>query len=144
MPGISTFSKATADLICQRLGDGESLRRICKDESLPCIDTVMKWLGDFPEFSAQYARARELQADTMFEMVAEIAHDGAADWTMTKFGPVVDQEHISRSRLRVDTLKWQASKLAPKKYGDRLDLNHGGEIGLNVLAERMSKARARK
>ena len=49
---------------------------------------------------------------------------------MGKFGKVVDQEHIGRSRLRIDTRKWAASKLAPKKYGDKLDLNHAG--GLNV------------
>ncbi len=29
---------------------------------------------------------------------------------------VVDHENIQRSRLRVDALKWVASKLAPRKY----------------------------
>jgi len=42
---------------------------------------------------------------------------------------VVDHENIQRSRLRVDALKWVASKLAPRKYGDRVEHDHKG--GLN-------------
>lgn len=49
---------------------------------------------------------------------------------MTKFGPQLDTEHVQRSRLRVDTLKWQASKLVPKKYGDKIHQEHSGEVAI--------------
>ncbi len=39
----------------------------------------------------------------------------------------LDHEHVQRSRLRVDTRKWAAGKLAPKRYGDKLNL--GGTLG---------------
>lgn len=119
MAGVSTFTEAVGDVICERIASGESVRAICSDEQMPAMSTVFKWLADNDKFSEQYARAKEMQADAFFEVIGEIAHDGAKDWVMTKTGPVLDSEHVQRSRLRVDTLKWQASKLAPKKYGDK-------------------------
>jgi hypothetical protein len=31
-------------------------------------------------------------------------------------------------RLKADNIKWQLARMAPKKYGDKLDLNHSGEM----------------
>ncbi len=131
---IGRPSRYTADLaadICRRLAEGESLRTICHDEAMPAISTVMGWLfnGQHGEFSERYARAREMQADTLFDEALEIADDASGDWSTDKDGKkVLDHENIQRSRLRVDTRKWAAGKMAPKRYGDKLDL--GGSIGL--------------
>jgi Bacteriophage Sf6, terminase small subunit-like len=37
-------------------------------------------------------------------------------------------QRIQRDRLRIDTRKWMAARLAPKKYGDRIshDVKGGG------------------
>ncbi len=76
------------------------------------------------------ARAREERADRYFEEIIEIAKDSSGDYTVDRNGEwVVDHENIQRSRLRVDALKWVASKLAPRKYGDRVEHDHKG--GLN-------------
>lgn len=123
----SEFTEETAERICEEIALGRSLLKICEGEEFPAQSTVYKWLIEFPTFAEKYARARERQADAFFEIISEIANDGAKDWVESKFGPISDQEHIARSRLRVDTLKWQASKLAPKKYGDKLA--HTGEDG---------------
>ncbi len=45
----------------------------------------------------------------------------------------LDHEHVQRSRLRVDTRKWAAGKLAPKRYGDKLQ--HTGEGGGPIRTE---------
>jgi hypothetical protein len=51
-------------------------------------------------------------------------------WASTSDGKtIVDHENIQRSRLRVDARKWAAARLAPKKYGDRVEHDHKG--GLN-------------
>jgi hypothetical protein len=42
-------------------------------------------------------------------------------------------EHLQRSRLRVDTRKWIASKLKPKKYGDKVEHEHSGKLTLEQL-----------
>lgn len=116
----SVFSQEVADAICERLGEGESLRTICGGDDMPAASTVFKWLAEKTEFSEQYARAREKQADFYAEEIIQIADDGRNDTYMTENGPAVNHDAIQRSRLRVDARKWYASKLAPKKYGEKL------------------------
>ncbi len=76
-------------------------------------------------------RAREMQADALFDQILAIADDGSNDTQKTDDGKViVDHDHIQRSRLRIDARKWMASKLAPKKYGDKVQMvgDGGGPI----------------
>lgn len=131
----SHFTQNLADLICERICDGESLRSICSNESMPGRTTVFRWLAEIEDFRNQYARAREIQADTLFEEILEIADDSTRD-TITKEGrdgesyETANSEWINRSRLRVDARKWMASKLAPKKYGERI--THTGDEGAPI------------
>ncbi len=126
----SLYTDKLAAKICRRLAEGKSLRSICRDDAMPAISTVMGWLfdGDHDEFSEQYARAREAQAEVRADEIVDIADDDTNDFTADKDGKlVVDHEHIQRSRLRVDARKWIAAKLLPKRYGDKLQ--HTGEGG---------------
>ena len=130
----SSFTKETADIICERISNGESLREICRSDDMPSKTTVMRWLGSNEAFRDQYARAREAQADHFADEILEIADDGTNDWMTRGVGEdattVPDHEHISRSKLRVDARKWLMSKMAPKKYGDRVETVHSGSIGV--------------
>lgn len=74
------------------------------------------------DFAEHYARARDDQGDSLFDEITDIA-DEKPDGSMDV------QAFNSRQRLRIDARKWAASKLKPKKYGDRIDLNHGGQSG---------------
>lgn len=138
MPRASDYSAEVADTICEGLIDGQSLRSICLADDMPSAATVCRWLADNASFREQYASAREAQADTLADEILDIADDGTNDWMERKTadGEVVRLEYngdaVQRSRLRVDARKWYASKLAPKKYGDKLDLSHGGQVGLKV------------
>lgn len=120
------YSEETAIAICLRLAGGESLRAICRPDYMPAESTVRLWATtDRNGFAAQYARAREAQADCLAEEILEIADDSSADKVLhdSEDGPsveTVDHEHIARSRLRVDARKWFAAKVAPKRYGDRI------------------------
>ena len=52
------------------------------------------------EFSEQYARARDLQADKLFDEALEIADATSGDWIRTEDGKkILDHEHVQRSRL---------------------------------------------
>ena len=91
---------------------------------MPDKSTVFDWLAKYPGFADQYAKAKEESADAHADDILEIADDGSNDW-MERNDPknpgwLVNGEHMQRSRLRVDTRKWIASKLKPKKYGDKL------------------------
>ena len=105
----SSYTDALAVKICRRIAEGESLRKVCLDSDMPDKMTVLRWLANFEEkaeFRAQYARAREMQADALFDEALEIADDASGDWTTTEDGKkVLDHEHVQRSRLRVDTRK---------------------------------------
>lgn len=115
----STYTPQLATIICERIADGESLRRICRDEAMPGKSTVWQWLDAHPEFAAQYARAREMQAEGFFEEIIEIADDGRRDYQESEEGAfLVDHDHIQRAKLRVDARKWVAARMAPKKYGE--------------------------
>ncbi len=126
----SRYTPELAAKICARLAEGETLRSICRDVAMPSKTTLLRWLADERnvDFRDQYAHAREMQADALFDEALEIADDASGDWAVDKDGKkTLDHEHVQRSRLRVDTRKWAAGKLAPKRYGDKLQ--HTGDGG---------------
>lgn len=129
----STFNQKTADAICERLAEGESLRTICNDEAMPSKATVFKWLGQQPQFADQYARAREEQAEALADEIIDLAdtcRKGVKTTTKAN-GDVetVEIDMIERARLQVDARKWVASKLKPKKYGDKVQQEITGADG---------------
>lgn len=124
------YTPELADVICDRLSNGESLRSVCRDPLMPDKKTVLKWLRNDEEFVAQYARAKEEAADALVDEMIEIADDGSNDLMVITKGQieyeVENKEVTNRSKLRVETRKWISSKLKPKKYGDHLDVTSGG------------------
>lgn len=105
----SDYMPEVAEDICKLLMEGESLRSICKRPGMPAISTVMVWLQRYEEFMEQYARAREIQAEILAEDIISLADSAIADGAA-----------VAKARLQVDARKWYASKMAPKRYGDRI------------------------
>jgi hypothetical protein len=135
----SSYTEKKADVICDRLSAGESLVAICADKDQPSTVTVFKWLAKHEMFLRKYARAREAQADVLFDEILGIADETSLDTIKGKNGEAIpDNEWISRSRLRIDARKWMAGKLRPKVYGDKIELEHSGDVGLRpiVMGER--------
>lgn len=128
----SIFSDEIADAICEQLSEGKSLVSICRAEGMPCTSTVFKWLKQNQSFMDSYALAREAQADALFDESLDIADDGRNDWMASNAegdeGWRANGENIQRSRLRIDTRKWMAGKLRPKKYGEKIEHEHSGSI----------------
>lgn len=140
------FSQRIFDRICERIADGESLRSICDDKDMPHKTNVFRWLADEENdhLRDQYARARDAQADALFDDILEIADDARNDWMERKNGdgvPIGWQENgeaIRRSQLRIEARKWMAGKMRPKKYGDKLDVEHSATGSLAGLLERIA------
>src|SRR4030088_590691 len=106
----SDFSQEPNDTICSRLAEGESLREICRDDDLPNVRTVLRWVGQHRSFEAQYREAREAMEMHFLEEMKSIATDGSNDWVdrQNRDGSttrVFDHEHVQRSKLRVETLR---------------------------------------
>lgn len=123
----SSFNQETADKICEALIDGQSLRSICKGDEFPSVVTVCKWVNDNEAFAKQYARARELQADALFDDCLAISDNKHPDALDT----------VEQRRTQIDTRKWMAGKLKGK-YSDRPTddqgnpLLPGGNVTVNV------------
>jgi len=91
---------------------GRSLRQVCKDEGMPDFRTVQRWIVSDGSFAVKYARARMAQADTLFDRMEEV-EEAVSAGTMDSHA----------ARVVLDSMRWRASKLAPKVYGDRLDVS---------------------
>ena len=111
------FNQDTAKHICDLIESGMTLNAICQLPDVPSIPTVYKWLDNQPEFFQNYARARQKQADTFADMV------------MTE---AFNSHDAQIGRLRIDALKWTASKLAPKKYGDKVEVEQTGNQNFKI------------
>lgn len=112
----STYSEKTVEEICDRIADGESLRRICEDKTMPDRRTVLRWLDVHPAFAAKYARAREAQGDAMDEKILAVAD-------------ACTNETAAADRVKILAYQWRAAKLAPKKYGEKVQQELSGPNG---------------
>jgi hypothetical protein len=74
-----------------------------------------------------YARALEALAQDQIEKAEQVIEDMRSG--------VIDAQ---QARVELDARKWFASKFLPKRYGDKLDLEHKGEVGLTVVVKRFS------
>lgn len=128
----SDYNAETASAICARLASGEPLVKICRGEEMPHVSTVYRWLSAQDAFRDMYARAREDQADTLADEIQAIADEPMVGEKITRKAngdvETVEGDMIEHRRLRVDARKWIAAKLKPRKYGDRVELEHGGSM----------------
>ena len=126
------YSEEIALKICEHIALGRSLRSFCEQPDAPALGSVHRWLADNPTFREQYARAREDQADSYADQIIDIA----------------DREPDSnKARVRIDARKWVASKLKPKKYGDKLGLSGDGDgapIQHSIRISWMTESEARE
>ncbi|MDX1902136.1 MAG: terminase small subunit protein [Gammaproteobacteria bacterium] len=122
---------------------GKSLVSILKSKpEYPRYSTFMEWLNEDKSLADKYTRAKEEQADFLAEELLEIADETSHDTIINENGrEVPNSEWINRSRLRVDTRKWIASKLKPKKYGDRIQ--HAGDPSAPVVITTITETKFR-
>ena len=142
------YDEAIGIAICQRLIEGQTIKKICKDPDLPSERTVYRWLAAERTFWQLYARAREAQMEKWSDDVVEIADDASNDYIdrAGKDGEVervFDPEAVQRAKLRIDTRKWLMSKLAAQRYGDRVDVNLSGAVEVSTLSDEELEARTR-
>ncbi len=127
---------------------GKSLKKICENPRVPSWRSVIRWLSHpkLAEFREMYYYARRVAAEIHIDEILEIADNKHDDWKprYNRDGELIDyvpdNEAIQRSRVRIDTRKWYASKMVPKMYGDKLDvdLNATGDLA-ELLKQAVNK-----
>lgn len=98
--------------ILDRLGEGESLASICKDDHLPTRKGFHRLLASNPKWALAYTRARELAADSQFDEILDRIREARLRG---------DPVEMARLKLEIDTLKWKLARVNPKKYGDKVE-----------------------
>ncbi|WP_054312436.1 hypothetical protein [Mesorhizobium sp. 1M-11] len=137
----SDYTQKVADIICDRIAEGRSLRSICRDADMPDKVTVLRWLARHEDFARLYGHARDAQADALVDEMLDIADDGSNDWMEQRSrdgeltGWKENGEALKRSAFRVSTRQWIAERLKPKKYGSKVALTNadGGLLTVNVI-----------
>jgi len=116
----SDFTQEIADEICARLAKGEPLAQICRDEHMPAVRTVSDWKARHESFSAAFACAREEGFDELAAETLEIADQVEPE-----------KAKVAKAKLRIETRLKLLAKWDPKRYGDKLDLTHGGKLAIS-------------
>jgi hypothetical protein len=126
----SRFTPSLAMRICQAIAEGKSLRSVCLMDGMPHISTVLDWVNCRPEFAEQYARAREARADMLAEDMIHIADTpclGVKTETSEKGVKTIQGDMVEHRKLQIDARKWNAARMAPKKYGDKSETTLKGD-----------------
>ena len=118
----TTYTPEIGEKICDAIVEGESgknsLREVCKLPGMPSRATVYRWLRDYPDFAKLYELATDDRADGYMDEIVDIAENCRA----TKSG-------IAKAKLQIYAREKYAAKIRPRKYGEKVDVNHGGQVG---------------
>lgn len=121
---MTTVTPDAFDAVCDAIAEGKSLRAICAEDGMPSRQAVLRYIDANEAAADQYARARDEQADHYADEIIGIADT---------------EEDAQKARVRIDARKWVASKLKPKRYGDRQqhDVNATFSVTLESDATRL-------
>jgi hypothetical protein len=115
------YTEAIADEICERLINGESLETILNRDDMPSRMAMLRWRDKYPEFAVRYTRAREDGADRICEKA------------LADVNAPITPEMAQVARLRFDAAKWYASKVAPRTWGDKVEIE-SRSVNVNLEA----------
>lgn len=130
-------SKYDKLLVSQAVLDGMvfgnlSCFKACAAAGVPDA-TFLMWVSEDADLAERYARAREGLIERMATDLLEIADEPVG----TTIQGSVDSGAVQKQRLQIDTRKWLLSKLAPKKYGEKVEHDHTGDVTINQITRRV-------
>ncbi len=132
----SQFTPFLIQTILTEIANGGKLTDIAKRNGFT-YDSWFHYMEHHPEVRQQYARARILQCEVMADEILTIADDASRDTIEGENGPMQNNEWIARSRVRIDVRKWLLAKINPARWGEKIEMEHSGQIthGVTVLTE---------
>jgi terminase small subunit-like protein len=136
----SKYTPELAEEICNAIASSDmGIRKLCaKNPHWPAKENIRQWVNKMPDFRAQYINAKAAQVDWLVERAYEVATDATNDSIIDDEGmEKCDVEWVNRCRLHVDFIKWFASKLAPKIYGDKTDLGDKSASLLQTVIDKL-------
>ncbi|CAB4130694.1 hypothetical protein UFOVP120_24 [uncultured Caudovirales phage] len=104
----SSYTDEVADIICDRMINGENFSQICADPMMPSRAALYRWRASRPDFDARCARAREALADFLLDKIEAMADE-------------TTEANVNSQRLKISTAQWRAEKMAPRTLGPRVN-----------------------
>lgn len=118
MGAPTKYSKELADKICRLVSThAVGLETIVEEYDLPDRKTIYNWIHTYEEFFHSYMQAKEQQAHVLADEMLSVAKKVPVYYD-EKGNMKIDNGILGRSKLQYDALRWSASILAPKFYGD--------------------------
>lgn len=108
---MPVYSPELASIVLTRIANGESVREISLDKDMPSREAIREWRNKYPEFSKAYLDAKRICAEEYFEEIEDLIKSAE------------DRVDLEKKRYFAETIKWKLSKMFPKKYGDKPDLD---------------------
>jgi len=124
---VSTYDEKKYNKVLNLISEGNSVLTIGKIAGLPSHSTIHKRIRTDEEFATNYREAKEIGLKIMADEIQELSDRMLED---THNGV-----EVQKLKLMIDSRKWLLAKLVPKKYGDRVDLNHGGQDGNPLITK---------
>ena len=121
MPRLSEYTEEMADKICDLVAGGSNLTKIGQMDDMPSRKTIYKWKRENEAFGNNYARARDTRADARADRIDAIVDKVESD-----------ELPSDRARVMIDAIKWMAGKEAPKRYGDKVEVEHSGNVEVKL------------
>jgi hypothetical protein len=135
-PDSQKYCPEVAQYIIERMCQGEPLRSVCRDPSMPFISRFLVWVIENPDLQEQYNRAKEIAAMSMAEDIPHIVDDARMGVTLyhKADGTVEIQtvDMLGRSKLQYEARKWIISKILHNTYGTVEAELEGGDNTVHV------------
>lgn len=120
-----------ANEVIEWISNGKTLRDYCRQDGKPHFNTVYGWIEKDEDFAMRFAHAR----DTGHDVIAQECMEIIDTFPMMADGDGksrIDAGHVAWMKNRVEMRLKLLAKWNPKKYGDKLDVEHKGSVGLNI------------
>ena len=126
------YNVHVANEIVELTAAGRGFVAISKMPGMPTINILYSWLETQASFREAYQRAKMLQADSLADEIEYLADEPPRLFVDGHGVERVDPGWVTWMRNRVEAKRWIASKLKPKVYGDKLELEGNGVVGLAI------------
>ncbi len=124
MPRPSLYTPEIVEAICSLLEQGDALAEVCRQDAMPGLRTFLRWADEKEEVATAYTLALRARAEFF-----EAEHTRIANTAK-------DRDTAAAARVQLAALEWRMSKLAPQRYGDRLDLNVDHSFDLSAVLDK--------
>lgn len=128
----NSYTPEIAAAIIERLCAGEPLASICREDEMPAVRTVSDWRAANAGFGALFIEARLIGADALAAECLRIADTPLMGTeTVTKADGTIETREgdmLGHRKLQIEARLKLLAKWFPKLYGDKVQLEHSGEI----------------